>query len=216
MCSAPGPWAPLGRRPDLRAAELRLRKLLAETDVAKASFYPTLSLTDTLGGSSADLANLPDNPFAALASSITFPFLSWNKLELNLDYSRAEYDEAVVSFRQTLYEAMKEVEDALSDRKNLVDKGDRLSESLEAARKVEHIYEVRYKSGAGTLKDWLDAQDTRRSAEDALAGNIYNRLLNYVTLYQALGGDPSQYTPPEDAEKMKSLSSSLPGFVGHS
>ncbi len=190
----------LGRRPDLRAAEFRLRKLLAGTDAVRASFYPALSLTGSLGGSSAELANLLDNPFAALASSLTFPFLNWNRLELNLDESKAEYDEAVVSFRQSLYEAMKEVENALSNRVNLVKKGVLLDESLNAALKVEHIYEVRYKSGSGTLKDWLDSQDTRRSAEEAVATNMYNQLLNYVSMYEALGGNTDTYSKyPEKA-----------------
>ncbi|SDL36858.1 efflux transporter, outer membrane factor (OMF) lipoprotein, NodT family [Maridesulfovibrio ferrireducens] len=185
----------LSRRPDLRAAESRLRKLLANTDAAKASFYPTLSLTGSLGGSSAELANMLDNPFAALASGIAFPFLNLYKLELNLDQSTAEYDEAVVSFKQTLYEAMKEVGDSLSNRKNLADKCKYLMENLEAARKVENIYEVRYRSGSGTFKDWMDAQDTRRTAEESLAENVYAQLLNYVNLYQALGGNPDQYNP---------------------
>ncbi|SMF35172.1 efflux transporter outer membrane subunit [Desulfovibrio gilichinskyi] len=182
----------LGRRPDLRAAEMRLRKLLANTDVAHANFYPTLSLTGSLGTSSTELSNFLDNPFAAVASSIAFPFLNWNRLQLNLDESQAEYDEAVVNFRQTLYESMKEVENALSNQKNLTEKGKYLKDNFEAALAVEQIYEVRYKSGFGTLKDWLDSQDTRRKAEEALAENIYNRLVNYINLYQALGGEPEE------------------------
>lgn len=181
----------LGRRPDLRASELRLRKLLAKTDAAEAEFYPTLSLTGTLSSSAERLSKLLDNPVAALASSLAFPFLNWKELELNVDVSKAEYDEAVTDFRQTLYEAMKEVEDALSERQNLAQKGDRLNDSLKAAREVERIYGVRYKSGSGTLKDWLDAQDTRRKAEESVATNSYNRLVNHVTLYQTLGGEPA-------------------------
>lgn len=184
----------LGRRPDLRAAELRLRKLLANTDAAEASFYPTISLTGTLGSSAERLSELLDNPIAALASTLAFPFLNWNELELNVEVSKAEYDEAVATFRQTLYEAMKEVEDGLSERQSLIQKGESLNNSLEAAREVERIYAVRYSSGSGTLKDWLDAQDTRRSAEQAVAQNTYNRLMNIVTLYQALGGRPASTT----------------------
>lgn len=180
----------LARRPDLRAAEMRLRKLLANTDAARADFYPTLSLTGSLGSSSTELSKLLDNPVAALVSSVAFPFLNWKTLDLNLEVSQAEYDEAVATFRQTLYEAMKEVEDALSDRNNLIEKGKRLKESLEAAREVERIYAIRYQSGSGTLKDWLSAQDTRRTAEETVAENTYNRLINYVTLYAALGGQP--------------------------
>jgi len=184
----------LGRRPDLRAAELRLREDLANTDAARASFYPTLSLTGSLGSSSTELNNMMNNPVAAVISSIALPFLNWNTLKLDLKVSRAEYDEAVVSFRQTLYEAMEEVENALSNRDHLAGQGNHLTENLAQAREVERIYEVRYKAGSGTLKDWLDAQDTRRTAEESLAENLYTRLTNYVTLYQALGGQPAQRT----------------------
>ena len=182
----------LGRRPDLRAAELRLRKLLANTDAARASFYPALSITGSLGSSSKELVNILENPLLALASNVAFPFLNWNNLQLNQKVTQAEYDEAVINFRQTLHEAMAEVENALSNHRNLTEQGKHLGENVKAAREVERIYEIQYQSGYGTLKDWLDAQDTRRTAEKTLAENIYNRLTNFVTLYQALGGEPAK------------------------
>jgi outer membrane protein TolC len=182
----------LGRRPDLRATELRLREYLADTDAARASFYPALSLTGSLGSASTELSDMLNNPITALVSSLTFPFLNWNTLELDLKVSQAEYDEAVVNFRQTLYEAMEEVENALSNRDHLAGQGSHLDENLAAAREVERIYEVRYKSGSGILKDWLDAQDTRRTAEESVAENLYNQLANFVVLYQALGGEPAK------------------------
>ena len=182
----------LGRRPDLRAAELRLREYLADTDAARASFYPTLSLTGSLGSSSKELSDMLNNPVTAVVSSLALPFLNWNTLKLNLKVSQAEYEEAVINFRQTLYAAMEEVENALSNRDHLAEQGKHLAENLAQAREIERIYEVRYKAGSGTLKDWLDAQDTRRTAEQSLAENLYDRLTNYVTLYQALGGEPAQ------------------------
>jgi outer membrane protein TolC len=93
---------------------------------------------------------------------------------------------------------MQEVENALSNRDHLAEQANHLADNLTAAREVERIYEVRYKAGSGTLKDWLDAQDTRRTAEQSVAENLYNRLANYVTLYQALGGEPAA---GESAEK---------------
>ena len=181
----------LGRRPDLRALELRLREYLANTDAARASFYPTLSLTGSLGTASTELSDLMNHPVAALVTSLALPLLNWNTLQLNLDVSRADYEEAVVTFRQTLYESMAEVENGLSNRSHLTAQADHLNENLAEAREIERIYEVRYRTGSGTLKDWLDAQDTRRTAEQSVAENRYNRLINHVTLYQALGGQPA-------------------------
>jgi outer membrane protein TolC len=64
-----------------------------------------------------------------------------------------------------------------------------LEKNLRAARAAEQLYEWRYRSGYVGLSLWLDAQEARRTAEVALAENRYNRLLNQMTLYQALGGD---------------------------
>ncbi|HEY2359422.1 MAG TPA: TolC family protein [Phenylobacterium sp.] len=66
-----------------------------------------------------------------------------------------------------------------------------MEDALENARTVERLDEVRYRAGAIPLQLWLDAQDTRRQAENALAQNRLNRIQNYVLLCQALGGDLS-------------------------
>ncbi|WP_043818025.1 efflux transporter outer membrane subunit, partial [Rubrivivax gelatinosus] len=178
----------LGRRPDLRAAELRLRKTLAQGDAVRASYYPTLSLTGSLGGSSSALGQVLANPVAALGSGLALPFLNWREMQLQGELQRANYESAAISFRQTLYAALAEVEDALSARQALARQGEWLEASLQAARRIEALYEARYRAGAATLRTWLDAQESRRSAEVALAENRFARLKNQVTLIKALGG----------------------------
>lgn len=181
----------LGRRPDLRAAELRLREALSNVDAARASFYPTLTLTGSLGTSSPTLSNILQNPVGALTTAVTLPFLQWNRLGLNLKISRTEFDERVVTFRQSLYQAMADVENALSNRTQLRVQGEQLEASLKAAREAERLYEVRYRAGSVSLRFWLDAQEKRRGAEIARDENVLNRLVNQVKVYQALGGDDS-------------------------
>jgi outer membrane protein TolC len=83
----------------------------------------------------------------------------------------------------------------LSARTQYAEQGRLLERNLEAARASERLYEWRYRSGYAALKDWLDAQETRRTAEVSLALNRYNRLLNQMTLYQALGGDARVNAP---------------------
>ncbi len=180
----------LGRRPDLRATELRLRKSLANVDVARVSYYPKLALTGELGSSSTALLEVLDHPVASLLASVTLPFLQWNEMQLNVKLAKAEYDQAVAEFRQTLYTALKEVEDALSARQYYAAQGSRLKEALTAATSSERMYEARYRAGADSLQVWLDAQGTRQEAEAALLENRLNRLVNHVTLYLALGGEP--------------------------
>ncbi len=178
----------LGRRPDLRAAELRLRESLAGVDVAKASFYPTLSLTGELGTSSTALRRLLQDPIGTVLAEMTLPFLQYNQLRLSQELAQAQYDAAVVQFRQTLYEALVDVENALAARQRQAAQGAKLEQALRAARQAESLYEVRYRAGQVALQSWLDAQETRRTAEVSLAQNRLDRLNTQVSLYLALGG----------------------------
>lgn len=178
----------LARRPDLRAAELRLRESLADVDATRTNYYPRLTLTGTLGTSSESLGNLLSNPVATLGSKLLLPFLEFNKMRLNTEISRTQYEEAVVNFRQALYQAFVDVENTLSARTQLSIQNTLLQQSLVDARRSEAIYEERYRAGQVALKDWLDAQENRRNAEISLAANQLSRLQNQVMLYQALGG----------------------------
>lgn len=179
----------LGRRPDLRATELRLREALATVDATRVSFYPPVTLTGAVGSASPTLSNMLQNPVATLGVGLTLPFLQWNQMQLNIKISKADYEERVVNFRQSLYQAMADVENALSNRTQLALQAEQLAVSLRAAREAERLYEVRYRAGAVSLKDWLDAQEKRRTAEIARDENGLNRLVNQVTVYRALGGD---------------------------
>lgn len=179
----------LARRPDLRAAEARLRSALAGTDAARAAFYPRISLTGSLGQSSEDLQRLLDNPVAALTASLALPFIQWRDRERDLALARAEYDQASLTFRQTLYNALAEVENALSARRQLQLQEEQLALALDTARGAEERYQVRYRAGGSPLKSWLDAQEQRRQAEIALAANRLAQLDNHIVLVKALGGD---------------------------
>lgn len=183
----------LERRPDVKAAELRLRETLAEGDATKARYLPTLSLTGSLGSSSVALTDILKNPIGTLGAGITLPFLNLNAMLLNIKVSKVEYETAVVNYRQTLYRALGDVENTLSARGQYAAQAEKLEQSLAAARATEKIYEARYRAGLIALRPWLDAQQTRRTAEEALADNRYNRLLNHTKLCQVLGGGPRSF-----------------------
>jgi NodT family efflux transporter outer membrane factor (OMF) lipoprotein len=190
------PASLLARRPDLRAAELRLRESFTRIDATRASYYPALSLTGSLGTSSAQLTNLLQNPVAALGLGVTLPFLQRTNMQLSIKVSETQYEEAVINFRQTLYTALGDVDNALSSRQQLAQQAARLQESLQAARTAERLYEARYRAGAAALKAWLDAQEKRRSTDIALADNRLARLNSQLALYQALGGDAEPTPAP--------------------
>ncbi|MET4898304.1 efflux transporter outer membrane subunit [Sphingomonadaceae bacterium jetA1] len=178
----------LGRRPDLRAAELRLRRTLASSDATRASYYPALTLTGGLGTSSTALLNLVSNPVATLGAGLTLPFLNVRARRFDTAIARANYDEAVILFRKSLYTALAEVENALSARTELAAQGEALRTARDAAAAAERLYEVRYRAGAVPLRSWLDAQERRRTADLAYSGNRFTLLQNRVVLHQALGG----------------------------
>ena len=184
------PASLIGHRPDLRAAELRLREFLANVDTTRTSFYPTFTLTGSLGGSSTSLLKVLQDPVAALGAGLTLPFVQWNTMSLNVKISETHYEEAVVNFRQALYTALSEVENALSARTQYAAESARLEEAVALAKSAENLLEIRYRSGSSGIQFWLDAQESRRSAEKALIGNRLNRYNNMMTLYKALGGDP--------------------------
>jgi NodT family efflux transporter outer membrane factor (OMF) lipoprotein len=182
------PASLLSRRPDLRAAEQRLRGSLANVDATRTSFYPVLSLTGSLGTSSTALGELLKNPVATLGAGLALPFLQWNTARLTVAVSQSQYEEAVLGFRQSLYTALSEVENSLSSRTQLRDESEKLEVALQQAQRAETLSEVRYRAGATALQPVLDAKDRRRSAEVSLALNRLNQLNATMTLYKALGG----------------------------
>lgn len=183
------PAALLARRPDLRAAEARLRSTLAGADATRASFYPSLSLTGSAGGASTSLLQVLSNPTGAISAALSLPFLNGAEMRLTNAAARTGFQEAEVNFRQTLAVALADVENALSARTQADLQGARLRESLDAARIAERLNEVRYRSGAASLREWLDSQERRRSAEIAVLDNHLQQLNGHVALYQVLGGD---------------------------
>jgi NodT family efflux transporter outer membrane factor (OMF) lipoprotein len=178
----------LGRRPDLRAAELRLRRAFANIDVVRTSYYPGFSLSASAGGSSGTLVDVLRNPAASLGAALSLPFLDWNEMQLNVRASRVDLEIAISGFRQALHQALSEVDNTLSARTQLALQETALAAALNEAVAIEHLYEVRYRAGATPLRIWLEAQESRRSAEIALAQTRLDQFQNDVLMYQSLGG----------------------------
>ncbi len=179
----------LTRRPDLRAAEARLRSTLASGNAVRASFYPPLTLSGNLGQSSDELSRLLNNPIGTVMASLSLPFLQWRDMQRTISISDTEYEQASLGFRQTLYNALVEVENGLSARQRYKEESVELLKTLEAARKAEDLYQLRYQAGKIGIKPWLDAQESRRQAEISVVENQLNQLQNHVALIKALGGD---------------------------
>ncbi|WP_218186384.1 efflux transporter outer membrane subunit [Terasakiispira papahanaumokuakeensis] len=176
------------RRPDVRAHLSLLRAALAEQDAVASQYLPTLTLTGSVGTSSSQLENLLRNPVGTLGAGLVLPFLNWHQMDLNKQLAANRYQQAVVSYRQTLYQAFADVENALSARRQLAQQHGFIQAQYQSALAAEKIYESRYQAGAVSMQNWLDAQQQRRSAQMSLLENHFQRLQAQATLYQALGG----------------------------
>lgn len=185
----------LARRPDLRAAELRLRATLRNVDGTKASLYPQITLTGNLGGTSTDLLHILANPIATLGAGLALPFLNFRDGELRVKVSEVDYQLAVTEFRSALLTAFSDTGTALSARTNLNQKSHRLKAALEAAQSAEKLTEERYRAGSVALRIWLDAQERSRAATRALAANRLEQLVTEVQIFRVLGGSPSVSAP---------------------
>ncbi len=184
----------LAQRPDVKAAELRVRSSYATGENTRKSYYPTFSLTGALSTSSEQLRSALQNPTGSIGAGLTLPFIEWQTTRLNIAKQRVIYEQAVRNFRQTFYTALSEVENQLSARQHYLNAGTQLSRSLLLAQQTETLSAVRYQAGDIEMQSWLDQQEKRRSAEKSLLENHYQQLTTQMALYQALGGNPAQPT----------------------
>lgn len=180
----------LQSRPDLNAAELRLRKTCTQVAITRRSYLPSFSLTGALGSSSNQLKEILNNPLASFGADLALPFIQWDLTKRKIAVAESDYAEAIINFRQTLFTALSEVENALSLHSLKLNQQQRLAQNLTLARQNEQLAQVRYLSGAVALQVWLDAQELVRVAEVELSDNRLIQLQNMMTLYLALGGNP--------------------------
>lgn len=180
----------LVRRPDLAAAQARLRRAVAAQDAALADTYPRLALTGSAGGVSSALGNVLRSPTAGLSGGLTFPFLDARRVRLAVGVAKVDYQLAAEQFCQTFYDALRDIENALSNRAVTLAQGERLVRDLSAARQAESLYAQQYKAGAVSLRTVLDAQERRRVAQNAVLQNRLDQLNAQMALYMALGGEP--------------------------
>lgn len=180
----------LWRRPDLRAAEARLKSLNELVGTAKAARFPTLTLTGSYGWSSEDLSNLlrSENAVWNLTAGIVQPVFDAGRLKAGQREAEARYLQGVAGYVRTVLDAFAEVERALLTRQQQMDRRNREVVFLEEARATQQVAENRYVRGLVNYLDVLNAQITRYQAEDSLALVDLALMQNRVELHRALGG----------------------------
>ena len=179
----------LERRPDLRQSEQNLIAANANIGVAKANFFPTISLTGLLGGVSPQLSELTASGKAwSIAGNLTGPIFTGGRLKNEYRASLAVHDQAKISFEKAVTQAFGEVSTSLSAHQQLLKAYREQLKSVEAYRESVQLSFIRYDSGLASYFEIVDAQIQLYPAESSSVSYDLGRKLAMVDLYRALGG----------------------------
>ena len=180
----------LERRPDIRAAEQDLVSANAEIGVAKAAYFPQVSLSGFLGGQSTQLSNLFSGPASAwsLVPQVTQPIFTAGRLKSGVKFAEAEQQRMLVQYEKTIQTAFTEVSNSLIAHRRVRESRERQEELVFALRDRERLAYIRYRGGVDTQLNALDADRDLFQAELDLSQIRLQELLTVVQLYKALGG----------------------------
>lgn len=178
------------KRPDIAAAESRLRSANASIGAARAAFFPSLSITGSIGIASPTLHGLFDHQTAAWSytPSVNLPIFSAGSQIMNLRAANANQRAAVASYEATIQTAFREVADALATEGTVEEQ---LKSTKELADVTHQSYELateRYKSGVDSYLQVLVSQRSDFSAQQALINAQVSRVSSLITLYKVMGG----------------------------
>jgi outer membrane protein, multidrug efflux system len=177
------------RRPDLRQAEENLIAANANVGVAKANFFPTISLTGALGGVSPQLSELTGAGKAwSLAGNLAGPLFTAGRLKNEYRAALAQRDQARIAFEKAVTQAFGEVSTSLAAHQDLAKAYQEQLNSVEAYRESVRLSSTRYDSGLGNYLDVIDAQIEMYPAERSAIVYDLGRKVALVNLYRALGG----------------------------
>jgi multidrug efflux system outer membrane protein len=180
----------LERRPDIAQAERQLASANARIGVAKAAFFPVLTLTGSGGYLSADVDTLFNwnSRTWSIGPSLSLPIFAGGRNKANYRRSQAVFEESVANYRQQVLVAFGEVEDSLSGIRHLADQSSAQQRAVTNARRAVDLATDRYRSG---IVSYIEVVDASRDALQAERGNAQlagERLIAAVQLIKALGG----------------------------
>jgi multidrug efflux system outer membrane protein len=184
------PSALMERRPDVAQAEQQLRAASARIGVAQAAFFPTIKLTSAAGLASADLGMALNwhSRIWSMGPSVYFPIFEGGRNRASLTAAEARYDQTLASYRGTVLNAFREVEDSLSDLSTLTAQGEAVHRALVSARDTAALAEERYQRGLSSYLDVVDAQRAVLQAERTEVQLNGQRNVSTILLAKALGG----------------------------
>ncbi len=179
----------LERRPDIRAAEARLISANFDIGVARAAFFPSISLNAAVGIGTRQLSTLfPPAAVTDLGVSLLQPLFEGGQLQGQLRYDRARQVELVATYRQTVISAFQDVEDALSTLSHVRDQETIEIAAEAAASKAASLAELQYRLGSADYLTVLTTEQALYQTQDSLLQLRLLRLEAIVGLFRSLGG----------------------------
>ena len=191
----------LVRRPDIIAAEHRLKSANAQIGAARAAFFPTISLTGLFGTISPQFSGLFDRQTETWSfnPSITMPIFTAGSLRNNLNLAEVREEIAVLEYEKTIQEAFREVSDALVGEQSYAEQLDALREQQSAAYESLNLSEQRYEAGIDDFLQVQQAQINLFNIQQSFLQVGLESLQNRLELYKALGGGWTAITVTSDA-----------------
>ncbi|MEN8626197.1 efflux transporter outer membrane subunit [Psychrobacter proteolyticus] len=184
-------------RPDVLQAEYNLKAAGANIEVARASYFPSISLTSSVGVSSGSLNDLFKNGAVgwSFGPSVSVPIFDAGRLDANYDVAQIEREQTLASYESSIQTAFREVSDVLATRATL---GEQLEAQYRLQDNFEQTYQIadaRFKAGLDNYLDVLDAQRSLFSTQQGILDLELQKIVSQIELYQALGGGANLDVP---------------------
>jgi outer membrane protein, multidrug efflux system len=184
------PSSLLERRPDIREAEAQLIAANAQIGVAKAAYFPQISLTAAAGYQSSALTSLFTGPAGlwSFGGSLVQPIFTGGRIRSGVKFCEARQQELVLTYRQTIQQAFRGVSDALVEYHKDREFREYQQQLAFSAQDAAQLSETRYRGGAASYLEVLTNETNYFNAELGLAQAQENELVALVEIYQNLGG----------------------------
>ena len=194
------PSSLLERRPDVAAAERQVAAANEQIGIAKAAFFPSLSVGASAGSQATAIIDLLTVPTRAwsVGAQLAESLFDGGKRRGQVKIAEANYDATVANYRQTVLTGLQQVEDSLAQLRILSDEADIVGRAIEAAQQSLDISTVQYRGGLTNYLQVITAQTSLLQNQRAAVDILTRRLVASVSLIQALGGgwDASQLPSP--------------------
>lgn len=184
------PSALLERRPDIVQAEQQLAAASANIGVAKAAYFPSISLTGLLGYESSDLTRLFTGPAGTwrYAGSVSMPIFDFGRIKAGVEAAEARQRAALAGYEKAVQDAFREAQDALVANRKARGVVEAQTTQVAALRRSLHLARLRYDNGYSSYLEVLDAERSLFDVEISLASAQRDQLVAVVEVYRALGG----------------------------